>query len=106
MTGGDSDKSASVTGQRVTVDCATDSMLDSTRAAGKSGFKTRDSTPDGGGVETEKHEFWVRCPKCVHAWVAAYTPMPIEAFIKIGKHIVCPKCGDTKGLLCGKGETK
>lgn len=50
------------------------------------------------------NEFWVRCPACKHAWVAAYMPMPIEAFVAIGERIICPKCGDTKGILCGKGD--
>jgi hypothetical protein len=53
---------------------------------------------------SEGGEFWVRCP-CGHAWIAAYVPMPVEKFIEIGSRIVCPKCGETKGIRCGKGET-
>jgi len=48
--------------------------------------------------------FWVRCPKCTHSWIAAYLPMTIEAFVKIGTHCHCLKCGNAEGIICGKGE--
>lgn len=42
--------------------------------------------------------FWVHCGKCSHEWVAAYLPMPIKVFVKLGK-APCPMCGANKVLI-------
>jgi hypothetical protein len=49
-------------------------------------------------------EFWVHCRCCAHEWIAAYTPMPVEKFLKIGSRCICPKCGETKDLRIGRAE--
>lgn len=39
-----------------------------------------------------KKPLWVHCGKCSHGWVAAYLPLPVTVFAKLGR-APCPMCG-------------
>ena len=41
----------------------------------------------------EKEPFNVRCGQCEHAWIAAYTPMPLTVMGELLKGLRCPMCG-------------
>lgn len=45
-------------------------------------------------------KFIVHCADCNHEWVAAYLPMSVEDFVRVGKRAVCPK-GCRSKVLCG-----
>lgn len=45
-----------------------------------------------------KEPFLVHCGKCQHEWAAAYLPMPINLFAKLGKAL-CPMCGGKQVLV-------
>lgn len=49
---------------------------------------------------TTKEPFFVHCGKCSHEWAAAYLPLPVDVFVKLGK-APCPMCG-AKQVLVGK----
>lgn len=44
-------------------------------------------------TETTREPFNVRCKPCGHKWTAAYTPMVMETFAQLLKHLRCPMCG-------------
>jgi len=43
----------------------------------------------------ERKPFRVRCGKCSHKWIAAYTPMQMGPMAKVLKAIRCPMCAET-----------
>ena len=45
-----------------------------------------------------KEPFFVHCGKCSHEWVAAFLPLPIDAFVKLGKS-PCPMCGKNSVMI-------
>lgn len=47
---------------------------------------------------TIKEPFIVHCGDCSHEWAAAYLPMPINLFAKLG-NARCPMCGSKKALV-------
>ena len=47
-----------------------------------------------------KEPFYVHCGKCSHEWVAAFLPLPVDVFAKLGK-APCPMCG-AKNVLIGQ----
>jgi hypothetical protein len=45
-----------------------------------------------------KEPFLVHCGKCSHEWAAAYLPLPVAVFAKLGKS-PCPMCGAKQVLI-------
>ena len=44
-------------------------------------------------VTDERKPFLVKCDPCWHTWIAAYTPIPVDAFLRVMKGLCCPMCG-------------
>jgi hypothetical protein len=50
-------------------------------------------------LDTPKEPFRVRCGKCEHKWIAAYTPMVMETMGELLKSLRCPMCGNDSNTI-------
>lgn len=50
-------------------------------------------------VGEQRKPFFGKCKACMRCFVAAYLPMPVDAFVKIMRCIRCPYCGGGKHLI-------
>ena len=53
-----------------------------------------------GDVEQGDNPFFVHCPTCQHAWIAAYLPMRMDRLAALAKGVKCPRGCDSR-VLCG-----